>query len=281
MRFKLATSDPEEDLGVYGHELPQCSGISPAPMPQEVIEWEKAGKPTSRESKTPGKSLVAALPKAPVKRRTAEAEAAPAFPALAASAHAKKKAKVLKPDDTGKTKSPEKEELPHCGYSLIQKGVNKWFLHHNDLKLKVALDDFGKNTKYILYKDPKGKEVVWAQCADAKPAYCREVMERYCATRKSTIKSSAASASAVKPLRGMSAGFAAAPEIPSPPPSPPPTRSYLAVGASLFTYPMRQKTNHTDWWDRLFFIVLTTGTGYGSISKKKRIWKDVCNETGY
>ena len=126
MKWRLATADPEEELGVYAHELPQCSGITPAPFPEEVIAWEKAGKPSARQATT---SLVPAAPVLP-KAATGKRVAAPSALALADSEHPTKKAKAGKPDEI--------EELPNTGYSLIQKGVNTWFLAHTGVKMKAG-----------------------------------------------------------------------------------------------------------------------------------------------
>ena len=99
--------------------------------------------------------------------------------------------------------------------------------------MKAELEDFGEKTNYILYSDRKGNQVVWAQCPEAKPAYCKALMEERLARRKSTVKSAAPSASAVKPLRGMTAGAAAVPKIPSPPASPLPTRKLFGIVRAL------------------------------------------------
>lgn len=96
------------------------------------------------------------------------------------------------------------EEIPRTGYSL--RFNKKWFMAHESLKGMIPLE--GQSVS--LYTDEYGQDVIWlGPAAGRDPQLCEHIARDYRNMQRS-VKPVGQHAPAVKALRGMSQGPAAA-----------------------------------------------------------------------
>ena len=175
----------DAEVGVFAHKLPMAVGITPAVMPQAVLDWElgEGRKGSKRQAIVHPEGL-------PRKRQGGEAQ--PSRP-IVSSGHPSRK-----------------EDIPSSGFSTRHDQRKKlWFLSNPSLKFEVPVQCKGQ-----LYQDPEGNDVWWAG-GDTDPQFCQDLAYHYAAPLRPINPASAPGSLAISAMRGMHPGAVAAPDLQS------------------------------------------------------------------
>ena len=188
MKHRLSKLEPHADIGVFAHKLPRATGITPAPFPPSVLEWEKQQKKSAAKRQAP--------PPPPEAERTS---------------------KRGRPE----TETPATHSVPRIipaeGYKTkFDQTKKKWMLCHDDIHHQIPLETASKS-KPKIYADPAGNDVVWGG-GELEPHFCQTLFEDFRASQQKSLKSSMRDirAAPVKAMRGMAPTAFAAPSFDDP-----------------------------------------------------------------
>ncbi|CAJ1439296.1 unnamed protein product [Effrenium voratum] len=138
MRYRLSKLRVGQNCGCYKHNLPAAGADNtPAPLPAEVIAWEKSSEGVPKKSS---------------------------------------KVTAHEPLDGEDIRDPEEKYLSDAAvYELdLDKETDCYTLRHCETGDEVVLDDLPKGGKYRIYKTETGLTCLWAG-VDSRPEYACDV----------------------------------------------------------------------------------------------------------
>ena len=137
MRYRLSKLRVGQNCGCYKHNLPAAGADNtPAPLPAEVIAWEKSSEGVPKKSS---------------------------------------KVTAHEPLDGEDIRDPEEKYLSDAAYELdLDKETKCYTLRHCETGDEVVLDDLPPGGKYQIYKTETGLTCLWAG-VDSRPEYACDV----------------------------------------------------------------------------------------------------------